>query len=188
MLFPWFQTNWANQAFVGKQANVNTMSAWLMKWLKNGKHFSWHLIKSNGLFCLKDWNAWQGADGRSGQDHDAERGDVRHLHVYRYGHPLLRRNILLHTTLQLWDFSSNYKYSSLSAQCRHTLKRQSSFVNKSSDDKWFSEWMCYTFWSCQRPAQSDRRKTANLISKENSTCRCSALCKVSILCRGWQPF
>jgi len=44
---------------------------------------------------LKGRHARPGADGRSREDHDAERGDVRHLHVHRDGHPLLRKPRLL---------------------------------------------------------------------------------------------
>lgn len=108
-------------------------------------HFICHSIKT--VFCLQDRHAWQGADGRSREDHDAERGDVRHLHGHRYGHPLLRRtrNDHLHkTTAQLWDSSSEYSHSSLSAQCCHTLNRQSSFVNKSSHLSNGFQSGCYT--------------------------------------------
>lgn len=78
--------------------------------------------------CLQDRHAWPGADGRSREDHDAERRDVWHLHGHRYGHPLLRRtgsdflhhlhlHLLNTTTVQLWDSSNNYDHSSVSARC-----------------------------------------------------------------------
>lgn len=90
--------------------------------------------KPNCLFHLQDWHAWQRANGWSRKDHDAEWRDIRHLHGHRYGDPLLRNNLgSLPTTTQLWDFSSNYPSSSLSAPRCLTLHLQSSFVNKSSD-------------------------------------------------------
>ncbi|KAF3855674.1 hypothetical protein F7725_016397 [Dissostichus mawsoni] len=86
---------------------------------ENGLHDG--LRRGNGCwshvrhFLLsQDWDAWQGADGRRGKDHDAKRRDVRHLHVHRDGNTLLRvwrRSHLHHTVKQLWDFSNNYVLS-----------------------------------------------------------------------------
>lgn len=46
--------------------------------------------------CLswKDWDARQGADGRSRQDYDAERRHIWHLHGHRDGYSLLRADHL----------------------------------------------------------------------------------------------
>lgn len=95
--------------------------------------------KENGLFCLQDRDARPGADGRSWEDHDAEWRDVRHLHVHRYGHPLLIRTDpppRPSPALRQMDITHNCNHSSASARRRHRhppdLQPSFTFLNKSS--------------------------------------------------------
>lgn len=61
------------------------------------------------FFYIQNWDERPGTNGWRGEDHDAKRRHIRHLHGHRDGHSLLR----LHQTALFTFRDSNWSFMSL---------------------------------------------------------------------------